>query len=345
MGVKGLTKWIETYAPSALQQISFSSLKDKNLVLAIDASILMYGSELAISANGYEMRNRDGHITSHLYVIFYRTLKLILNGIIPVYVFDGKHDRLKNVAMKERQHKKKQIEKEIKIAKITGSLNVKQIKKKQLQTFTINQHMYNSLIKMLDLMGISYIEAHGEADSLLAYMNIYGYVDGVISEDTDVAIFGAKVMYKNFFRGMKKPSKNLISCIKYEAILNELNWSREKLASLAILLGCDYAPHILGMGPVMATKLLLSGEKINSIGERFIKKGTVYDLAQNLYLNEGHSVQDNMIEQLGKIRNIKNNKIKADALLLSNFLIYEQQMSRDRITKAINQYIKFINSN
>src|SRR5579872_1195379 len=200
MGIKGLVKWINTYASSGIEMINFDKMKNKRL--GIDASILMYRAELAIKGSGFEMRNDSGEITSHLYVIFFNTIKMLQNNILPIYIFDGKPNELKNKLLEEREIKKEKIREIIKNKNKKKKLTTEQINKLELQTFSINDKMHNDLIKMLVLMGIPFIQSEGEADSLLAYMNINGYIDGVISEDTDICIFGATDLYKNVFTHM-----------------------------------------------------------------------------------------------------------------------------------------------
>ena len=48
-------------------------------------------------------------------------------------------------------------------------------------------------------MGITVIRSPcGEAEKACAYLNMIGRVDGVITEDSDVFLYGAKCVYKNF---------------------------------------------------------------------------------------------------------------------------------------------------
>ncbi len=44
---------------------------------------------------GAQLTNADGETTSHLMGTFYRTIRMVENGIKPVYVFDGKPPLLK----------------------------------------------------------------------------------------------------------------------------------------------------------------------------------------------------------------------------------------------------------
>ena len=45
---------------------------------------------IAVRTEGAQLTSADGETTSHLMGTFYRTIRMIENGIKPVYVFDGK---------------------------------------------------------------------------------------------------------------------------------------------------------------------------------------------------------------------------------------------------------------
>jgi flap endonuclease GEN len=48
-------------------------------------------------------------------------------------------------------------------------------------------------------MGITVIRSPcGEAEKACAYLNAIGKCDAVISDDSDVFLYGAKVVYRNF---------------------------------------------------------------------------------------------------------------------------------------------------
>jgi hypothetical protein len=44
----------------------------------------------AVRSEGAQLTSADGETTSHIMGTFYRTIRMIDNGIKPVYVFDGK---------------------------------------------------------------------------------------------------------------------------------------------------------------------------------------------------------------------------------------------------------------
>jgi flap endonuclease-1 len=93
MGIKGLFKVITNNTQFSIEEKDISSYYGK--VIAIDASLLLYKFIIAVRKNGYDIVNKYGETTSHLYAIFIKTLKFLKFGIKPVYVFDGKPTNLK----------------------------------------------------------------------------------------------------------------------------------------------------------------------------------------------------------------------------------------------------------
>lgn len=54
--------------------------------VAIDASMSIYQFLIAVRSEGNQLQNEAGETTSHLMGMFYRTIRMIDNGIKPVYV-------------------------------------------------------------------------------------------------------------------------------------------------------------------------------------------------------------------------------------------------------------------
>lgn len=62
----------------------------------------------------------DGETTSHLMGTFYRTIRLVENGIKPVYVFDGKPPEMKSHQLNKRAERREEAEKELQKATEAG---------------------------------------------------------------------------------------------------------------------------------------------------------------------------------------------------------------------------------
>jgi len=94
MGIKGLKGLLMEHAPAALKDHEIKTLFGRKV--AIDASMSIYQFLIAVRQRDGEMlTNSEGETTSHLMGFFYRTIRIVENGIKPAYVFDGKPPDMK----------------------------------------------------------------------------------------------------------------------------------------------------------------------------------------------------------------------------------------------------------
>ncbi|KAJ7707605.1 hypothetical protein B0H17DRAFT_1033205 [Mycena rosella] len=104
---------------------------------------------------------------------------------------------------------------------------------------------------MLSLFGIPYITAPMEAEAQCAELVHLGLVNGVITDDSDVFLFGSQRVFKNMFNQSKT-----VECFLLSDLSRELGLDRDTLIRLAYLLGSDYVDGLPGIGPVVAMELL-----------------------------------------------------------------------------------------
>ncbi|RDL31115.1 uncharacterized protein BP5553_09904 [Venustampulla echinocandica] len=104
---------------------------------------------------------------------------------------------------------------------------------------------------LLRLFGIPYITAPMEAEAQCAELVRLGLVDGVVTDDSDIFLFGGTRVYKNMFN-----SNKFVECYLASDIEKELSLSRDPLISIAQLLGSDYTDGLPGVGPVTAVEIL-----------------------------------------------------------------------------------------
>ncbi|KAH9942772.1 PIN domain-like protein [Amylocystis lapponica] len=115
----------------------------------------------------------------------------------------------------------------------------------------ITQQMVAQIMLMLRLFGIPYITAPMEAEAQCAALLALGLVDGIITDDSDVFLFGGARVLKNMFNQSKT-----VECFLLTDLDRELGLDRDKLVRLAYLLGSDYTDGLPGIGPVVAMELL-----------------------------------------------------------------------------------------
>ena|SRR6266567_4350568 len=100
MGIKGLTALLSQHAPNAIKEHEMKTLFGRKV--AIDASMSIYQFLIAVRQKDGEMLQNDvGETTSHLMGFFYRTIRIVENGIKPAYVFDGKPPEMKKGVVSE----------------------------------------------------------------------------------------------------------------------------------------------------------------------------------------------------------------------------------------------------
>jgi DNA excision repair protein ERCC-5 len=104
---------------------------------------------------------------------------------------------------------------------------------------------------LLALFGIPYVDAPQEAEAECAELLTRHLVDGIVTDDSDVFLFGGSRIYRNMFNDDK-----YVECYLLSDLEKELGLDRDKLVRLAYLLGGDYADGLPGVGPVLGRELL-----------------------------------------------------------------------------------------
>ncbi|PWN90585.1 PIN domain-like protein [Acaromyces ingoldii] len=115
----------------------------------------------------------------------------------------------------------------------------------------VTQQMAREIQLMLRLFGLPYITAPMEAEAQCAELVALRLADGVITDDSDVFLFGGTFVYKNMFN-----NKKYVECFKLSDLQHDLGMDRTKLVQLAYLLGSDYTEGLAGVGPVLAMEIL-----------------------------------------------------------------------------------------
>ncbi|MCD6509699.1 MAG: flap endonuclease-1 [Thermoprotei archaeon] len=241
--------------------IELGELRGK--VIAIDAYNALYQFLANIrQPDGTPLMDSRGNITSHLSGLLYRTINLLETGIKPVYVFDGKPPEVKELEILRRIKLKEEAAKKYEEALARGDYEA--ARKYAVRTSKLSTEMVNDAKKLLDLMGIPWVQAPSEGEAQAAYMVKRGDAWAAASQDYDSLLFGAIRLIRNLtITGRRKlPRKNVYvevkpELIELEEVLRRLGITHEQLVEVAILIGTDYNPEgIKGVGPKTALKLI-----------------------------------------------------------------------------------------
>ncbi|XP_043527201.1 DNA excision repair protein ERCC-5 isoform X2 [Frieseomelitta varia] len=125
------------------------------------------------------------------------------------------------------------------------------IGKLERQGIDISDQIRIEAQELLRLFGIPYVVAPMEAEAQCAYLEQIHLVDGTITDDSDIWLFGGQCVYKNFFDNNKKVLEFRSCDIQYYFKL-----TRNEMIRLALLVGSDYTTGLPGIGPVTALEIL-----------------------------------------------------------------------------------------
>ncbi|KAF4126062.1 exonuclease 1 [Geosmithia morbida] len=174
-------------------------------------------------------------------------------GVKPYMVFDGDYLPSKaateDARAKSRDEKKKAALGYIKAGK--PSLAAQEFQK----CIDVTPEMAASLIHQLKKINVPYVVAPYEADAQLVYLERKGLIDGIISDDSDLLVFGAKRLLTKMDRyGACIEINRRDFCACREVSLT--GWSDADFRRMAILSGCDYLDGLPSVGLKTAYRML-----------------------------------------------------------------------------------------
>lgn len=281
------------------------------------------------------LTSESGETTSHLMGMFYRTLRIVDNGIKPIYVFDGKPPTLKGGELAKRVARKAEATEQYEAAKESGT--AEDMEKFSRRTVRVTKEQTAECKRLLKLMGIPYIEAPCEAEAQCATLAKAGKVYAAASDDMDTLCFETPILLKKLMLSEQK--KEPVQEIDLQKALDGLGLTRDQFIDLCILLGCDYCDTIKGIGPTTALKLIREHKSIEKVIENLNSKFTVpedwpYQDARELFLKPD-------------VTDAEECEFKweaPDAEGLVKFLVLEKGFAEDRIRGGIAKLNKNLKS-
>jgi len=329
MGIKGLIPFLQEVAPKAIQKKHDVKVYSGRKI-AVDASMCLYQFLIAIRTGEGEsygtLTNEAGETTSHILGFLTRTLKLLENGVRPVYVFDGKPPELKKGELAARREKRGEELKNLEEAKKSGDNEA--IKKASDRTVVGTWQQVEEVKKLLRLMGCPIVEAPSEAEATCAQLNKAGLVYATATEDADALTFGTPKLIRNLFATDHK--KRPILEVNSALMLRLLDIPMEQFIEFCILCGCDYTNTIKGVGQKTAFKLLKQNGNMETLLQNLPAKNTI---PENFFWKESKQlfVKPEVTDTTDP--NLKMGFKKPDYEGLKAFLIDECNFAPDRVDK------------
>ncbi|CAK7272117.1 Rad2 nuclease [Sporothrix epigloea] len=183
-------------------------------------------------------------------------------GVTPYLVFDG--DFLPSKASTEASRAKRREESRKAGQELMSAGNAKQASLEFQKAIDITPDMARHLIEELKKLGLPYIVAPYEADAQMVYLERQGIVSGILSEDSDLLVFGAKrLLTKLDMQGRCIEINRREFCACREISLTD--FSDANFRHMAILSGCDYLEGIGNIGLKTAYRMIRRHKSIEKV--------------------------------------------------------------------------------
>ncbi|KAJ3056801.1 Elongation of fatty acids protein 2 [Rhizophlyctis rosea] len=333
MGIKGLSKVVGDNAPAGSKENDIKNYFGRKV--AIDASMSIYQFLIAVrQQDGMQLTNEAGETTSHLMGVFYRTIRMVENGIKPVYVFDGKPPTLKSDELKKRGERRAEAEVSAAAAQEEG--DNENFDKFSRRTVKVTKEHNEECRRLLKLMGIPYVEAPSEAEAQCAALARAGKVYAAGSEDMDTLTFGAPVLLRHltFSEARKMP----IAEMNLEKTLEGLGMDMDQFIDMCILLGCDYCDSIKGIGPGRAVSLIKEHGSLEKVVASLDTKK--YPIPENWPYKEARELFRNPDVLDPETVELKWDTPDEEGLV--EFMVTEKNFNEDRVRKAVQKLAKHL---
>ena len=311
--------------------VSLDELRGRSF--AVDAFVVLHQFLALIRGrDGSPLTDSEGRVTSHLVGVAFRTTRLIADySMRLVFVFDGRPPELKRAEVEGRREAREKSEEEYRVAVATG--DYKAAFSKAVMTGRLTSEGVADAKRLLDLLGIPWVQAPSEGEAQAAYMAARGDVWASNSQDYDSLLFGAPrlVRYITIQGEEWLPSKGRArklkpEIIELEGLLKGIGVTREQLIDLSILIGTDFNRGVRGIGPKTALKLIKSHGSIEGLPTEIVARlPPDVDAIRRIYLEpdvtDSYRLEEGGFDEEG----------------LYGFLCGERSFSRERVETMVRR--------
>ena len=311
------------------KDIELLELSGKRVALDAFNVIYQFLTIIRDRMTGEPLRDSHGMVTSHLSGLLYRTSNLLEAGIKPVFVFDGKPPALKRATVQARMEQKEEAKKKWEEAVAAGEEAIKYAQ----AAAELKPDMIEHAKRLLDCMGVPWVQAPSEGEIQCAHMCKRGDVWTSGSQDYDSLLAGSPRLVRNLsITGKRKvPNKEVYVDVKPQLIelqptLDRLGITQDQLIVLGILVGTDYSEGVRGVGPKSALKLVQEHKTLEETLAHVewaspVPAQEVYEFIKNPPVTEDYELEWR----------------EPDAGKLLEFMHVEHDFSEERVGKVIER--------
>ena len=257
MGVKGLLPTLQSITKSV------SLERYRGLTVAVDAMSWLHKGVFACDVKALAKSQRGCNGSSGdkptQKIINYtiskaETLKVQF-GIDVILVIDG--DALpskKEENIQRREERDKAFDKAVAAEKARDSRAARRF---YAQSCSVTHRIRYMLITACKQLGINFIVAPYEADAQMARLCHTGAVDLVITEDSDLLVYGVpRALFKVDWDTSQGQEIQLMRDLGENVTPSFRNWTHDMFTFMCIISGCDYCSGVPGIGIKLAHKLV-----------------------------------------------------------------------------------------
>lgn len=208
------------------------------------------------------------------------------NGVAPYLVFDG--DYLPSKASTEEERKKSRAKSKAAGIELLNAGKGPLAWKELSKAVDVTPEMAKMLINELKKASVQYIVAPYEADPQMVYLERKGIVSAILSEDSDLLVFGAKCLLTKLDKyGSCVAIKQDDFCACKDMDLT--GWTEKEFRHMAILSGCDYLASVKGVGLLTAYRMMRkykTAEKVIRMLQFDTKKNVPQGYLESFYRAE-----------------------------------------------------------
>ncbi|KAL2815482.1 hypothetical protein BJX63DRAFT_389635, partial [Aspergillus granulosus] len=212
------------------------------------------GQTLGVDAYGWLHRGTvacaidlvlDRPTTKHIDFVLSRVRMLLYFGVSPYLVFDG--DNLPSKSGTELDRQQRRMESKALGLELYQKGRTAEAYQELQKAVDVTPLMARQLIEELKKLDVQYVVAPYEADAQLVYLEQHGLIDGILSEDSDLLVFGAKRLLSKLDQHGDCIEINRADFAACQEV-SFVGWTDAEFRRMCILSGCDYLPNISRIG-------------------------------------------------------------------------------------------------